>query len=97
MVNSCSVLSKIPRLLTEEHANELIKLLNTLNVCVGQPDAKFVDFCAAIQTRRWLPTLIQLLVSPLRVKHLLALCDTLSAKCWCLALAVTNVVATEIT
>ena len=38
---------KIPKVLEEKDASNLISKLNGLNVCVGQPDTKFVDVCIA--------------------------------------------------
>lgn len=47
LVDSCPALSEIPKILTKKDASNLMSKLNNLNVCVGQPDAKFVDVCAA--------------------------------------------------
>ena len=47
LVCDCPALDDIPKVLTKKDANELISKLNSLNVCVGQPDTKFVDVCIA--------------------------------------------------
>ena len=47
LVDSCPALSEIPKILTKKDASNLMSKLNNLNVCVGQPDTKFVDVCAA--------------------------------------------------
>ena len=47
LVDHCPALHEIPKVLVEKDASNLISKLNGLNVCVGQPDTKFIDVCIA--------------------------------------------------